>query len=127
MFSKTSPDFFFLNQTLGKLVSYMNRRRPVNSSQELLNVFENKIHCFKTPSQPCMLCQYEAWYECNLCQYQTLQKTRKRKLKQGLLFFFHNCIVPLGFLLRKTRVAFPWGKPAATESRNPTYGACWVF
>ena len=22
---------------------------------------------------------------------------------------------------------FPWGKPAATESRYPIYGACWVF
>ena len=21
----------------------------------------------------------------------------------------------------------PWGKPAATESRYPTYGACWMF
>ena len=37
------------------------------------------------------------------------------------------CIVPLEFLLRTTRFNFPGKKPAATESRYPAYGACWVF
>ena len=36
--------------------------------------------------------------------------------------------VPLGFLPWEILVAFfPRGKPAATESRFPTYSACWVF
>ena len=33
----------------------------------------------------------------------------------------------MGFLPWEIRVAFPRGKPAATESRYPTYGACGVF
>ena len=31
-----------------------------------------------------------------------------------IFFFFYNCIVPLGFLPKQIRVAFPWGKPAVT-------------
>ena len=43
-------------------------------------------------------------------------------------FFFYNCIVSLGFLPWEENLGcFPLGKPAATESRYPTYGACWVF
>ena len=41
--------------------------------------------------------------------------------------FFNNRIVPTEFLPWGVRVAFPQGKPAATESRYPTYGACWMF
>ena len=44
-----------------------------------------------------------------------------------LFIYFYNCIVPLGFLPCEIRICFPRGKPAATESRYPTYGACCVF
>ena len=40
---------------------------------------------------------------------------------------FYNCIAPVGFLPWEFQVAFPWGKPAATELRHPTYYACWVL
>ena len=40
------------------------------------------------------------------------------------LYFFNNCIVPLGFLPWEIQVAFP---TAVTESCYPTCGACWVF
>ena len=33
----------------------------------------------------------------------------------------------MGLLPWKIRVSFPRGKPAATESRYPTYNTCWVF
>ena len=33
----------------------------------------------------------------------------------------------MGFLSWEIRVDFPQGKPAVTESRYPTYGACWIF
>ena len=42
-------------------------------------------------------------------------------------FFKYNCIVPLGFFPVENTGCFPLGKLAATESRYPTYGACWVF
>ena len=45
-----------------------------------------------------------------------------RVAKSGVV----NCIIPMGFLPWEIRVAFPGGKPAAIESRHPTYGACWV-
>ena len=38
-------------------------------------------------------------------------------------FFFYNCIVPMGFSNGKFGLPSP-GKPAATESRYPTSGAC---
>ena len=46
-----------------------------------------------------------------------------------LLFFFSATVlsVPLGFLLREIRVAFTRGKPTATGSCYPPYGACWAF
>ena len=49
-----------------------------------------------------------------------------------LLFFFfffnfYNCVAPMGFLPWEIQVAFSLGKPAATESRYPTFGACWVL
>ena len=40
---------------------------------------------------------------------------------------FNICIVPLGFLLLENSGRFPRGKAAATESRYPTYSACWVI
>ena len=40
---------------------------------------------------------------------------------------FNICIVPLGFLLLGNSGRFPRGKAAATESRYPTYSACWVI
>ena len=40
---------------------------------------------------------------------------------------FYNCIVPTGFLPWEILGCFPWRKTAATESRYPTYSACWVF
>ena len=46
-----------------------------------------------------------------------------------ILLFLHllqlhcpNGLSPIGYL-----GCLPWGKPAVTESRYPTYGACWVF
>ena len=44
--------------------------------------------------------------------------------------FFIPCLsrnVSMPFLPWETRAAFLRGKPAATESCYPTYGACWVF
>ena len=46
-----------------------------------------------------------------------------------LLNFFccwYNCIVPMGFFPWEIELPSP-GKPAATESRYPSYGACWAF
>ena len=44
---------------------------------------------------------------------------------------FYKCIIPIRFLLWEIRIASPLppprGKPAATESPYPTYGACWLF
>ena len=34
---------------------------------------------------------------------------------------------PIGIPSMGIAGCFPWGKPAATESRYPTYCACWVF
>ena len=45
----------------------------------------------------------------------------------SLFFFFYKCLVPLGFLSWETQITFSGEKPAATESRYPTYGAFWVF
>ena len=45
----------------------------------------------------------------------------------SVYFTFYNCTVQMGFLPWKNLGCFPWGKPAATESRYPTYCACWVF
>ena len=41
-------------------------------------------------------------------------------------FTLYNCTVPIEFVPWEIRVAFPLGKPAATESRYLTYCACWV-
>ena len=47
-------------------------------------------------------------------------------------FFFHSyndCYnyCPIGISPTENSDRFSQGKPAATESRYPTYGACWVF
>ena len=47
--------------------------------------------------------------------------------KLWFLFLFYNYIVPLGFLPWEFSGCFLRGKPAATESRYPTYDACWLF
>ena len=39
-------------------------------------------------------------------------------------FFFNNCIVPIGISPVGNSGCLPRGKPAATQSRYPTYGAC---
>ena len=39
-----------------------------------------------------------------------------------LQLYCPNGISPMG-----NSGCLPWGKPAGTESRYPTYGACWVF
>ena len=41
--------------------------------------------------------------------------------------FFTSGLRQWDFFHENFRVAFPRGKPAATESRYPTYCACWVF
>ena len=41
-------------------------------------------------------------------------------------FCSNTCIVPLGFLQWKTRIAFP-GESKLQQSRYPTYSACWMF
>ena len=61
--------------------------------------------------------------ECAEFFNQTMTTT---KVVVMLPFFFSNCIVQLGFSPWKIR-CFCLGKPAATESYYPTYGACWVF
>ena len=49
----------------------------------------------------------------------------------SLTFFFFFCLLQLYYPNGITPVGnsgcLPRGKPAATESRYPTYGACWVF
>ena len=42
-------------------------------------------------------------------------------------FYFLRLYCPNGISPTGNSGCFPWGKPAATESRYPTYGACWVF
>ena len=45
-----------------------------------------------------------------------------------LLIYFYSSIVPMGLIPWEIRVVFLLrGKPAATESRYLTYGACCVF
>ena len=46
---------------------------------------------------------------------------------EAITYFFVTTFYPSGFSPMKYSGSFPWGKPAATESRYPTYGACWVF
>ena len=44
------------------------------------------------------------------------------------LLFFHDCIAVMGFLNFLAKLGLlSRGKPATTESRNTTYGACRVF
>ena len=44
-----------------------------------------------------------------------------------LHFYFLQLHCPDGIFPTGHSVCFPRGKPAATESRYPTYCACWVF
>ena len=44
-----------------------------------------------------------------------------------LFFIFIQLYCPNGISPMRNSGCFPREKPAATESRYPTYGACWVF
>ena len=57
------------------------------------------------------------------------QKTGKGQTSQHLPthFFFLQLYSPTEISSWEIWVALPWEKPAATESRYPTYGACQVF
>ena len=42
-------------------------------------------------------------------------------------FYFFTAVLSEWDFSHRIRGCLPQGKPAATESRYPTYGACWVF
>ena len=42
-------------------------------------------------------------------------------------FYISQLYCPIGISPTGNFGCFPQGKPAATESRYPNYGACWVF
>ena len=42
-------------------------------------------------------------------------------------FYFLQLYCPSGISPMGNSGCLPWGKPAMTHSRNPSYGACWVF
>ena len=58
----------------------------------------------------------------SLTDYTTIKNNNNKKTNT-----FYNCIVPVRFLPWENRVAFPRGKPAATESRYTPDCAYWVF
>ena len=49
------------------------------------------------------------------------------KLHKPFLSFFLQLYCPIGISPVGNLSCFPRGKPAATESRYPTYGLCWVL
>ena len=58
------------------------------------------------------------------------KEAEKTEAKSGVYLFFTlflklNCSI--GISPMEKSGCFPRAKPAATESRYPTYGACWVF
>ena len=75
----------------------------------------------------------EAYFSPNTAAVVTCEGTRLSSFCfPSFLFCFCFCcctsvLSHWDFSHGEIRAVFPRGKPAATESRYPTYGACWVF